>query len=342
MVIAPQLRTKVIEGVLDRLNESYVFPDVAKQMAAAIHERIARKEYDEVTSAKKLAALLTAHLQAISHDKHLQVNYAAKGLPRPRKAMTPEDIARFRQRAAARNFGFERVERLPGNIGYLDLRGFLPASEAGETAAAAMNFLTHTDALILDLRQNGGGDPSMVALLSSYLFPAEPVVQLSALYFRPDNSTHQWWTLPYVPGKRYLDKPVYVLTSRQTFSAGEACAYDLKSLKRATIIGECTGGGAHPGGPQPIVDKFFVWVPSGRAINPITKTNWEGVGVRPDIETPAKLALKTAQVEALRKVRDSKKTDADAARQLGEALDAVQKELDDLKSKGGNPPPAGK
>jgi hypothetical protein len=340
--ITPELRSKVIEGALERLNENYVFPDIAKKMAADIHERVARKEYDKVTSAKQLAGLLTEHLQAISHDKHLRVLYPMITPPLSRKEPTPEDLARFRERFAARNFGFEKVERLPGNIGYLDLRGFMPASEAGETAAAAMTFLAHTDALILDLRHNGGGAPSMVALMCSYLFPAEPVVHLNDLYIRPEDSTHQWWTLPHVPGKRYLDKPVYVLTSKRTFSAAEECTYNLQSLKRATIIGERTGGGAHPGGPEPIVDKFAVWVPSGRAINPITKTNWEGTGVRPDVETSADLALKTAHVEALRKVRDKKKGDAEAARQLGEALDSVQKELEDLKKKSGSEPPLGK
>jgi retinol-binding protein 3 len=211
-----------------------------------------------------------------------------------------------------------------------------PSFEAKSSKArfVASNFLANSDALILDLRKNGGGAPSMVALVCSYLFPAEPVVHLNDLYMRPENSTHQWWTLPYVPGKRFVRKPVYVLTSKRTFSAAEECTYNLQKLDRAIIVGETTGGGAHPGGPQPIVDKFVIWVPMGRAINPVSKTNWEGTGVKPDIEVPAELALKTAQIEALKKLQEKKKNDPDAVKQLGRALQNAKRDLDELKVKG--------
>ena len=315
-----------------RLKEAYVFPDVAQKMEQAVQDRMARKEYDEITSAGRLAQLLTDHLQQVSHDKHLRVSYGGPaGMPRGRPG--PADREKMREFAAARNFGFEKVERLEGNIGYLDLRGFMPAEIAGETCAAAMTFLANCDALILDLRKNGGGSPAMVALVCSYLFPAEPVVHLNDLYMRPENSTHQWWTLPFVPGKRFLKKPVYVLTSQRTFSAAEECTYNLQQLHRATIVGETTGGGAHPGGPQPIVDKFVIWVPTGRAINPVSKANWEGTGVKPDIETPAELALKTAQRDALEKLQELKKDDPAASKQLGAALEHVKKELEALKAK---------
>jgi hypothetical protein len=334
-ILTPELRSKVIEGALRRLKAAYVFPEVAKKMNEAVQDRVARKEYDEVTSTKRLAQMLTDHLQAVSHDKHLRVNYMAGGrsaIIRGRPG--PDEREKMREFAAARNFGFEKIERLEGNIGYLDLRGFMPAEIAGETCAAAMNFLVNSDALILDLRKNGGGAPSMVALLCSYLFPAEPVVHLNDLYMRPENSTHQWWTLPYVPGKRFVRKPVYVLTSKRTFSAAEECTYNLQKLDRATIVGETTGGGAHPGGPQPIVDKFVIWVPTGRAINPVSKTNWEGTGVKPDIEVPAEQALKAAQVEALKKLQEKKKNDPDAVKQLSKALENAKKDLDELKAKG--------
>jgi C-terminal processing protease CtpA/Prc len=328
------MRTEVIEGTLKRLNEAYVFPETAKKMEESIREHVAKKDYEKITSPGELARVLTAHLREVSHDKHLHVDYSAeKRSQDSRKEPSPEEEERMRRFASARNFAFEKVERLEGNIGYLDLRGFMPPSLAGDTAAAAMNFLANTDALILDLRKNGGGSPGMVALLCSYLFPADPVVHLNDLYFRPDNSTHQWWTLPYVPGKRYTGKDVYVLTSKRTFSAAEECTYNLKNLKRATIVGETTGGGAHPGGPQRINDHFFVWVPTGRAINPISKTNWEGTGVKPDVEVPAELALKTAHVAALQKVAEKKKGDPEASKQLQRSIGIVQKELDELKAK---------
>src|SRR5262249_37311884 len=203
---------------------------------------------------------------------------------------------------------------------------------AGETAAAAMSFLANTDALIIDVRKNGGGSPGMVALVCSYLFDGRPR-HLNSLAWRKSGGeeVQQWWRLPYVPGKRYIDKDVYVLTSKRTFSAAEEFTYNLQTQKRATIVGEATGGGAHPGGPQPINDHFAVWIPSGRAVNPITKTNWEGTGVKPDIEVPADQALKTAHLTALKKALESKETDEMLKGQLKSTINKLQKELDALK-----------
>ena len=177
----------------------------------------------------------------------------------------------------------------------------------------------------------------MVALISSYLFGAEPV-HLNDLYWREGDSTHQWWTLPYVPGKRYGDKrPVFLLTAKRTFSAAEEFTYNLKNLKRATIVGETTGGGAHPGGGRRVNAHFMVWVPSGRAINPYSKTNWEGTGVKPDIDVPADQALKVAHIEAMKKVLE-KVTDSDRQRAIKNAIETTQKELDEI-TKSAKPKP---
>ncbi len=335
--LSAQQRSEVIEGVLKKLDSGYVFPDVAKKMAAAVRRRVEKKEYDRITSARALCKKLTADLQEVSRDKHLRVGFSPKPLPRRAKqGPTPKQREERRRFVARRNFGFEKVERLSGNVGYLDLRGFTSPDLAGDTAAAAMNFLANTESLIIDLRHNGGGDPAMVALLSTYLFPGDQTVHLNDLYFRPSDSTRQWWTLPYVPGKRYAGKPVYVLTSKDTFSAAEEFTYNLKNLKRATVVGETTGGGAHPGGSSQINDHFFVWVPSGRAINPISKTNWEGTGVKPDVDVPATRALETAHLDALKKAQKAAAGDAEWARQLGEAIGKVEKKLKELqKAKGG-------
>jgi C-terminal processing protease CtpA/Prc len=170
----------------------------------------------------------------------------------------------------------------------------------GDTAAAAMTFLANADALIIDLRQNGGGSPDAVALMASYLMGPEPA-RMNDIYNRPSNETRQFWTLPYVPGKRLTGTDVYLLTSTRTFSGAEDFAYGLKSLKRVTIVGEVTGGGAHPVSPHRITDHFVVAVPFGRSISVFTHTDWEGVGVEPDVKVPAERALATAHLMALEK-----------------------------------------
>jgi retinol-binding protein 3 len=316
-------RRQVIDGAIERLKTAYVFPEVAEKMAVALRERLDRKEYDGITSARTFVETLTRNLQEVSQDKHLRVLYSADPFPARPDAPSPEERARGLAEERRRNFGFERVERLEGNIGYIDLRGFSGSPEAGETAVAAMNLLSGTDALIFDLRRNGGGSPAMIGLISSYLF--DDVVHLNDFYWRESNETRQFWTSPHVAGQRYGGtKPVFVLTSARTFSAAEEFTYNLKNLKRATIVGETTGGGAHPGGVRRITDHFGIWVPAGRAINPITKTNWEGTGIEPDIKVDAPQALQSAHLEALKKVRETT-TDARYREQLDRAIAAVQK-----------------
>lgn len=319
-------RQQVISGVLARLKEAYVFPDTALVMERAVRDRARRGAYDGITSARAFAESLTAHLQAVSQDRHLRVRYSAEPIPERRgDGPSPEAEARQREFGRQVNFGFEKVERLDGNVGYLELRsvGFEP-EWIEETAAAAFTFLASTDALIIDLRRNGGGSPHMVAFVTSYLF-GEDTVHLNSLYWRPDNRTDHFYTRKTVPGRRYgADKPVYVLTSDRTFSGAEEFAYNLQTRKRATIVGDTTGGGAHPGGMRRVTEHFGVWVPSGRAINPITKTNWERVGVRPDVVVPADRALPAAHAEALRRLIAGA-TDPERKRRLEEVLAEVSR-----------------
>ncbi len=333
LTIDAAMRTKVIDGVLKRLNDSYVFPEVAKKMEQSIRERVNKKEYDQVTSAKEFAAKLTTDLQAISNDKHLRVRYSHRAIPErgPRREPTAEEREEEKRELAWMNHGFSKVERLPGNIGYVEFRGFMNPELGADTVAAAMNFVNGTDALIFDMRGNGGGDPAMVALVCSYLFGPEPV-HLNDLYWREGNRTDEFWTKKEVAGRRYLNKEVYVLTSKRTFSGAEEFTYNLKNLKRATIIGETTGGGAHPGGGFRISENFGMFVPTGRAISPITKTNWEGTGVTPDVAVPADQALLTAQIMALKKlVTTMQNPDIKGAMQ--NQLQKLEKELADMKSK---------
>lgn len=333
LTIDAATRTQVIDGILKRLNDSYVFPEVAKKMEQSIRERVSKKEYDQVTSAKEFASKLTNDLQAVSNDKHLRVRYSHRAIPErgPRREPTAEEREEEKRELAWMNHGFSKVERLPGNIGYVEFRGFMNPELGADTVAAAMNFVNGTDALIFDMRGNGGGNPAMVALVCSYLFGPEPV-HLNDLYWREGDRTDEFWTKKEVAGKRYLGKDVYVLTSKRTFSGAEEFTYNLKNLKRATIIGETTGGGAHPGGGFRISENFGMFVPTGRAISPITKTNWEGTGVTPDVTVPADQALLTAQIMALKKlVTTTQNPDVKAGHQT--QIEKLEKELAAMKSK---------
>jgi len=224
------VRAAVLDGILSNLRTRYVFPDVAGQMEEDVRRRAGNGEYDAHGNVADLCTALTAHLQEVSRDKHLRVFCTPDPWLDDGDEPTPEQREDARLHGAFSNFGFEKVERLAANIGYLDLRGFFPTDidGAGEAAVAAMQFLAHTSALIIDLRRNGGGSPAMVALVSSYLF-TEPT-HLNSLYWREGERTEQFWTLPYVPGRRDGARPVYVLTSERTFSGAEEFAYNLKQL----------------------------------------------------------------------------------------------------------------
>ncbi len=218
-------RARVIDGAISNLNEFYVFPETAKKMEEALRARQKKGEYDAVWDAETFASLLTDHLQQVSHDKHLHVNFVPEVLPKEENRRNPGDDARMRTQMKHDNCLFEKVERFPSNIGYLKFDAFLYPEICGSIAIAASNFLGNVDAIIFDLRENGGGDPKMIALISTYLFD-KPTHQ-NDLYNRKEDSTTPYWTLPYVPGKRLAGKPVFVLTSKETFSGAEEFSYNL-------------------------------------------------------------------------------------------------------------------
>jgi hypothetical protein len=286
-------RQRVIDGVGKNLSEFYVYPDLAKKMADSVRANQKRGDYDGITDPDAFANRLTKDLQAVSHDKHLGVNYSPVKLPPDEQQPSPEQETEFRKMLERTNCSFQKVEILQRNIGYLKFDAFPDPTFCGATVVAAMNFLTHVDAIIFDLRDNGGGDPRMVEMISSYLF--DKPTHLNDLYNRKEDFTTQYWTLPYVPGATLGDKPAFVLTSKRTFSGAEEFTYNLKNLKRATIVGETTGGGAHPVAPRSIDDHFMIGVPFARAVNPISKTNWEGTGVEPDVPVKAVDALEKAE-----------------------------------------------
>jgi retinol-binding protein 3 len=290
-------KKQVIDGIAAVFDSFYVFPDVAKRLGDSIRTRDGRGAYNAFTNAISFGIRLEQDLREVSRDKHVRMNYSLRPLPplpATRQAPSPDEIARMRNQMEAMNCGFVKVEQLEGNVGYVKFNGFFDVDACAATASAAMNFVAGSRALIFDLRENGGGQPAMVAYISSYLFSTK--THLNDLWERRTGRTQEYWTRDDVPGRKFGgEKPVYVLTSAQTFSGAEEFSYNLKSLKRATIVGETTGGGAHPVSGHPVAQHFIVGVPFARAINPITKTNWEGVGVEPDIKVPATEALATVQ-----------------------------------------------
>lgn len=328
MPIDAAAKAEVVRNLARGLRNAYVFPEVGERAAAMLETRLANKEYDSVATARAFGELLTQQLAEIAKDKHLRVRYSSQTLPAasgdPRRSGPPAGMAAQQRKS---NFAFEKVERLNGNIGYLKLNGFMDPAGAGAVAAGAMAFLANTDALIIDLRQNGGGRPDMVAVLASYFFRADAKVHLNDLANRIEGTKNyemmESWTLPTLPAERYLEKPVYLLIGPRTFSGAEEFSYDLQALKRATIVGEPSGGGANPGGPLRLGDHFEAFMPRGHAINPITKTNWEGVGVQPDVRVPQADALNAAQALALKSLI-AKTTDAREIETLKQALMSVE------------------
>jgi len=294
-----EARQKTIDAISSKLTEYYVYPDVAAKMVEAIQDHQKKGGYNSIMDGNDFADALSRDLLAVSHDKHLGVRYnpfTSPGQSGPSSGPhepSPAEQAQFRKMLEQQNCTFSKLEILNHNIGYIKFGAFPPPDICGPTVIAAMNFVAHTDALIFDLRENHGGDPEMVDFMVSYLFP-QPT-HINDLTNRHENETHQYWTLPWIPGTRLVDQPVYVLTSHETFSGGEEFTFDLKTQKRATIVGETTGGGAHPVQGLPAGDHFTVGVPFGRPINPVTKGDWEGTGIEPDVKVSATDALTTAE-----------------------------------------------
>lgn len=304
----------VIAALGQQLKSRYVFPDVAAKTAAALSARAAHGNYRDDKTEAAFAKALSSDLVAIGNDKHLAVKFAPD-LPPPsqhddksaddKKAEDKEPtareiaqmIAQMRIASAHESYGISRVQLLPGDISYIDMRNFGHPEIVGAAYDAAMSLVAGTKALVLDLRGNHGGEPDGVTYLLSHFFAEGDARHLNDIYYSADKSTHQFWTIPSAMPR--FTGPIYVLTSHHTGSAAEECAYDLQTQKRATLVGETTVGGANPGGWIPLVHGFMAFIPMARAINPITQTNWEHVGVKPDVAVSATAALKVAYVTIL-------------------------------------------
>ena len=294
-------RDSVIEALATKLSAGYVLPEAVGRITHALRSANSAGEYDG-KAPQEFADAIGRTLRNASHDKHFAVFY------QPAPTVSPEAATLSVEQRERLNFGFGKLERLRGNVGYLELVNFSDLrQQSAETASALLSTLANFDAIILDLRRNGGGTTPMVAFIATYFFDTR--VHLTDSYWRDTNEINQFWTTTFVPGRRAARQPLYILTSTSTFSAAEDFCYSLQNLKRALVVGETTGGGAHSSrGPQRLTPSFTAIIPAGRAISPITKTNWEGTGVTPDIKTSADAALSVAHLHALRSLLE-KETD---------------------------------
>jgi hypothetical protein len=287
-------RRRVIDAAAAALNDAYVDPAVAQKMEADLRTRLARGEFAKISDGDEFADTLTNALRSVSHDKHLGVSFVPAQLPPPPPppAAPPPAAAAPAQLPGSR-CGFQPATLLANRIGLIKFNGFSPVAQCREAASVMLNSLGEVDAIIFDLRDNGGGEPAMVAYIGSYLFGGR--THFTDIWTRKTNETREYWTQTDAPGRRYATQPVFVLTSSRTFSGAEDFSYSLQALKRAVIVGEVTGGGAHPVRGQLLSDGFSIGVPYAKTVNPITKSNWEGVGVEPDVKVAAPQALETAQ-----------------------------------------------
>ncbi len=279
-----EYKEKVIQSLSQLMNDYYVFPEIAKSTEEHLNAQLLDGYFDQFENDEDFAAALTKSVQAINKDKHMRIrpNQPYMAPEKSQERIVEEHLARI-DRSRKSNAGFKTVKILEGNVGYLDLRGFAGIESGKEVADAYMKLMSRTDAIIVDLSKNGGGSPSMVQYLCSYFFDQK--LLLNSLYWREGNRTQEFWTLDEVGGLRMHDIPLFIITSEKTFSGAEEFSYNMQTQKRATLVGQTTGGGANPGGSRRINDNLSVFIPTGKAINPITKTNWEGVGVIPEEET---------------------------------------------------------
>ncbi len=277
-------KEEVIEILSKLLSDNYIYPDVAEKTNKYLNEQYESGYFNLYEDNQSFAQALTEVIQNVSKDKHMRI-MAQKSYKAPKNTLERKAEQRMDQINNYRNYnhGFKELKLLEGNVAYLDLRGFSPMDRAKEVADAYMKLLSQADAVIIDLTQNGGGDPSMVQYLCSYFF--EEIIHLNSLYYREGDRKEEYWTLEEVDGKKMSDVPLYIIISEGTFSGAEEFSYNMQTQKRATIVGQTSGGGANPGGTRGINENLSVFIPTGMAINPITNTSWEGVGVIPEIVT---------------------------------------------------------
>jgi retinol-binding protein 3 len=310
--LSPAVRTQTVEGIAQRIDESYVFEEPAHRIAATLRQQLAAGAYDAIDDPQTLATMLTAELRRLAKDEHLEVVVRAPEPPAPPPA-PPSAEPSWLPDLRRRGYDFTRIERLSGNVALLQLDSFPPPEYAGETAAAAMRMLADAGAILIDLRQNSGGSGDMVTFLASFLLPEHTLIGRTLR--RTENRITEDRTLPFVPGPRILNADVYILTSHGTFSAAEAFAFALQQRGRAVVIGETTRGGANAGRYRHVNDTFSVFIPVAHAIAPESDKSWDQIGVQPDVPTSSANAFDVAYHRALEHLF-AKTPDSDYKREL--------------------------
>jgi hypothetical protein len=301
-VAAGQDAAATVRALGTVLKQEYIDVDLAGKADAALQRALTAGRYAGASTPEALARLLNRDLQDVTHDKHIWVEVVPPAPPpaQPAPARSAADADAARAEGVRRsNAGVRRLEILRGNVGYLDLSNFFRPEEARDTIALAMRLLNKADALIIDMRRNGGGSPGTVVYLLGYLLDA-PGATLFEIVHRPPESSDRYALEATLPAERDGKRPIAVLTSAQTFSAGEGLAFLLQERHRAEIVGEVTAGAANPGRSYPVNDGFRVNVPNGRIKSAVSGSNWEGTGVTPDVSVPAADALQTAHEKILR------------------------------------------
>jgi len=295
----------VSETIANKIDKNYVIPSIATKLSHLIRSKTFITHCNGLKSSEEIAEFMTSEINKIANDKHLSVVYDPQWVNELKIYRSSAQTHAFSdsrvKETPTDNYGFKKVEMLDGNIGYLDIRVFSDSHLGGETLENAMKFLQHANGIIIDLRNNFGGSPFMVTSLASYFFDLD-TVHLSTFESRENGALTQTqdWTSPYVPGPRFKDTPLYILTSSNSASAAEAFSYAMQSLTRATIIGEVTAGAAHARRAEIVDDQYVLTLPTARPVDPRTNDNWEGKGVKPNIETSSDNALNVAHAEVLK------------------------------------------
>ncbi|WP_207494874.1 S41 family peptidase [Aridibaculum aurantiacum] len=287
----------LIDTINMKLEKNYIFHDKARMIAEHLQSRAKKGAYNSLSAdPEKLAAMIQVDINTVHRDPHMVVQYNPgwEGHSQDYAGPSEEEQKWFANFVKDNNYMFKKVELLPGNIGYLPFNVFVEhVQEAKPTIASALSFIANSSAIIIDLRENTGGEPEMVSQLESYFFKEKTL--MNVIINRSKGDTTFYYADPAKTGGLTLTMPMYILTSKKTFSGGEDFSYGMQQAKRATIVGEVTGGGAHPTNPFSVGQGFIVHIPFGRSSNPVTKTDWEGTGVIPDVKVESAKALIKAQ-----------------------------------------------